>query len=149
MSDIDTEFAKLIPKTLDEIIRQHRDEVSIRLATVDDFLLLGRMVSSIEEQKLVKATINEWRIACIAVHPRLGGNKLILTGVHQAKGCTWCTSSILSVDFENGLVLTSNSLYRLGEMGEGEPDMHILLHICYCLHSWGVGEYLGALSIFY
>lgn len=149
MSDIGTTVEKLIPKSLDEIIRNHRDEVSLRLATAEDYASLPPMVSSIDRQRPVRATINEWRIVCIVLPPELGGNKLILSGMHQAQDCTWCTSSIVSVDFENNLVLTDNSLYRLGSKGEGEPGMHILLHICHCLHSWGIGERLGALPIFY
>jgi hypothetical protein len=148
MSDI-SNLDDLIPKSLDEIIRKNRDKVSLRLAIADDFAALPPMVSSIDHQRLVRATINEWRMVCIVVSPELGGNKLILTGMHQAQGCTWCTSAIVSVDLENSLALTSNSIYQLGSKGEGEPDMHILLHICHCLNSWGMGEYLGALPIFY
>ena len=148
MSDIST-LEDIIPKSLGEIITKNRDKVSLRLAAVEDFAALAPMVSSIDHQRPVRATINEWRIVCLVVSPELGGNKLIVSGMHQAQNCTWCTSAVVSVDFENNLVLTSNSIYQLGSKGEGEPDMHILLHICHCLHSWGIGEYLGALPIFY
>ena len=149
MSDIGTTLEKLIPKSLDEIIRNHRDDISLRLSTSEDFAALSPMVASIEQQKSVRATINEWRIVCFVIRPELGTNFLVLTGFNQEMGCVWNTSHIVSIDFENHLVLTKNSLYRLGSKGEGEPDSHIIMHICAFLHSWGAGPYLGVLNVFY
>lgn len=139
----------IIPKCLDEIIQKHRDEISLRLSTAEDFAALPPMVSSINHQKPVRATINEWRIVCFVRPAAPGGNCLFLTGIHQGQDCAWCTSSIVSLDFENNLVLTKNSLYRLGSKGEGEPELNIILHICSCLHTWGIGAYLGVLQVFY
>jgi hypothetical protein len=148
MSEFPT-IESFIPKLLDEIIREHRDEFSLRLSTAEDFAALPPMVSSIGHQKMVRATINEWRIVCLVRSAGLGGNLLILTGIHQAQDCVWYTSPIVSADFENNFVFTENSLYRLGSKGEGEPDLSIILHICSCLHSWGIGAHLGVLQVFY
>ena len=139
----------IIPKCLDDIIQKHRDEYSLRLSTAEDFAALPPMVSSINHQKMVRATINEWRIVCFVRPAGLGGNCFILTGIHQAQDCAWCTSPIVSTDFENNFVFTENSLYRLGSKGEGEPGSNIILHICFCLHSWKIGAYLGVLKVFY
>jgi hypothetical protein len=140
---------QLVPNSLDDIIRAHRDEFSMRLANVEDVAALPKMISMLDKQKPIRATIQQWRIVCFARHAKLGGNALILTGTHEARGCNWATSFVKAVDFENGLVLTENSVYKLGIKGEGEPHLHILLHICHALHKWGYGDYLGVLSVFY
>ena len=137
---------QVIPKSLDDIIREHRDEFSLRLSSAEDFDALPPMVSLLDKQKQIRATINEWRIVCLS---QPTGNYLILTGINETTRNTWATSQLNSVDFENGLVLTKNSIYRLGSKGEGEPNLHILLHICACFHIWGFGNHLGVPRIFY
>lgn len=136
----------LFPKSIDEIIKMHRDECSIRLSSDADFEKLESMVSSMSVQKPIRATIDEWRIICVLDKDR---KFLFLTGIHRAEGYPFMTSDIVSVDFASNLVLTKNSLYQLGGKGEGEPERDILLHICTTLHRWGVGEYFGILHIFY
>lgn len=137
---------EVIPKSLDDIIREHRDEFSLRLSTADDFASLQPMVSMLDNPKQIRATINEWRIVCLT-HP--AGKFLLLTGINETTQNVWSTSPLNSVDFENDLVLTKNSIYRLGSEGVGEPDLHILLHICVCFHDWGFGNHLGVPRIFY
>jgi hypothetical protein len=148
MSDIGTAVEKLIPKSLDEIIRRHRDQISLRLSTAEDFAALQTMVSSVEKQMQIRATINEWRIVSLVLGDSPEENKLVLTGIHQADDVAWCTSPIVSIDFENNLALTANSLYQLGSQGDGEPGLDIIMNICHCLHKWGVGKYLGVLEVF-
>lgn len=135
-----------LPKSLDEIIREHRDECSLRLSTPEELASLKPMISKLANVKYIKATINEWRIICLTLP---SGKFHILTGINEASHEAWATSSIVSVDFENQLVLTDNSIYRLGTKGEGEPPLSILLHICYIFHSWGFGDRLGVPRIFY
>ena len=137
-----------LPKSLDNIIRKNRDKFSLRLANDEDFATLSPMASLIDHAKPVKATIDEWRVVCFVRH-NSDGNFLFLTGVHQKRGCVWSTSYVEAVDFENNLVLTKNSLYRLGSKGEGETDLYVNLHLCYCFHAWGLGQMLGAPYVFY
>ena len=125
-----------LPKSLDEIIRARRDECSLRLSTPEELASLKPMVSKLANAKHIKATINEWRIICLTLP---SGKAHILTGVNESSQEAWATSSIVSADFENHLVLTDNSIYRLGTKGEGEPHLSILLHICHIFHSWGFG----------
>lgn len=142
MEDQEQTIKQVIP-TLDDIIRAHRDDYSIRLANAEDYLDFPKMVSLLDKQKPIRATIQQWRIVCFARHAKFGGNALILTGTHEARGCNWATSFVKSVDFENGLILTENSIYRLGTKGEGEPNLRIILYICKVLHNWGYGDQLG------
>ena len=73
-----------------------------------------------------------------------------LTGIHIAQDCVWGTSAIVAIDLNHGLALTkSGSIYQLGTKGEGEPEPAILLHICAQFHSWGIGEKLGVMHVFY
>lgn len=141
------ELKDMFPKSLDEIIRLRRDELSLRLSTTEDFAKLPPMVSMLDNQKRIKATVNDWRIVCLDFHHK--GKQHILVGEDAVTGNTWATSGLKSVDFENSLVLTQNSIYRLGDKGEGEPTFYILLHICHMFHRWGFGAGFGVLEIFY
>lgn len=136
----------MVPKLLDDIVRKHRDECKILMSTINDFASLAPMVSSMSEQKQVRATIDEYRIICLLAQNH---KLLFLTGIRRADCVPYMTSDVVSVDFANNFVLTKNSLYEIGSKGEGEPDFHILLHICAVLHKWGVGNYYGIPHIFY
>lgn len=136
-----------IPSSLDDIIRARRDEVSLRMSTAEDLAELPPIVSILANQKQVKATVNEWRIVCL--DQGATGKGLMLTGIDAKTEHVWATSLVKSVDFENHLLLTENSLYRLGTKGEGEPTFHTLLHLCYMFHKWGWGAKYGVPEIFY
>lgn len=135
-----------LPKSLDDIIRDRRNVCSLGLSNTEDFASLPPMVSMLDNIKQIRATINDWRIVCLTLP---SGKNHILTGINETSNNAWATSALKSVDFQNNLVLTENSIYRLGIKGEGEPDLAIRLHICYCLHSWGLGAPLGVPRIFY
>jgi DNA-binding Xre family transcriptional regulator len=145
MTDVKS-VGQWIPKSLDEIIRERRDECSLRLSTNEDIATLRPMVTILNNAKQIRATISEWRIICLTLP---SGKSHILTGINESTNDVWATSALKSIDFENNLVLTDNSIYRLGSKGEGEPHLSILLHICYILHLWGLGERLGVPQIFY
>lgn len=140
-------LGKAIPSSLDDIIRARRNEMTLRMSTAEDLAELPLMVSMFDHQKQIKATVNEWRIVCL--DRNIDGKNYMLTGIDARTGNVWATSIIKSVDLENQLVLTRNSLYRLGTKGEGEPTFHILLHLCYMFHKWGLGERFGVPKIFY
>lgn len=145
-ASLEQALKQAIPKSLDDIIRLRRDELSLRLSTTEDFAELSPMVSMLDNQKRIKATVNEWRIICLDNN---GRKKHMLTGIDAVTGNVWATSFLRSVDFDNNLILTENSIYRLGTKGEGEPTFHVLLHICYMFHKWGFGPSFGVPEIFY
>lgn len=138
---------QIIPKDLDDIVRLRRDEFTLRLATTQDIAQLPPMVTMLDSQIQVSATINEWRIICLELHA--AGKKLILTGYNQSTHTTWGTSELRSADIDRNLALTQNSIYRLGTKGEGEPMPDLLLHICYLFNMWGFGNRFGVPEIFY
>ena len=96
----------------------------------------------------MKAKISVWRFICWARTEEIGGPVHFLLGINKARQRIIMTSDVRSVDFENGLVLTKNSLYRLGCKGNGDPEMRMLLHICATLHAWGHGEFMGGAACF-
>lgn len=140
------------PSCLDDIIRSHRDKLSVRMSTAEDLAELPPMVSimGVGEQKQIRATINDWRIICLNINTAdQSGKRHILTGYNEETKNVWATSFLKSVDFENKVVLTENSIYRLGTKGEGEPTFDLLLHICAIFHQWGFGTRYGVPHIFY
>ena len=135
-----------IPKSLDDIIRANRDECCLSLSTSKDLDQIP-MIAEAVAQKQIKATLNNWRFVCLEANQK---KSHFLTGVHEAQNCAWGTSIIVAMDLEHGLALTrSGNIYKLGTRGEGEPEIDILLHICFQLHNWGVGELLGVPHVFY
>jgi hypothetical protein len=143
---LDEAVKQLIPKNLDDIIRLRRDEFTLRLSSAQEIAELPPMVSIIDNQMQVSATINEWRIICLDLHA--AGKKYILTGYNQSTKTTWGTSEVASADINRGLILTKNSIYRLGTKGEGEPTSDLLLHICALFHQWGSVQSLVYLKYF-
>lgn len=139
--------AQIIPSSLDDIIRLRRDEFALRLATAEEISALPSMVSTLGHQIQIRATINEWRIVCL--DHKVAGKKYILTGYNESTKMTWGTSELKSADLGNNLILTENSIYKLGTKGEGEPTPDLLLHICHLFHQWGFGKRFGVLEIFY
>lgn len=145
--DVEQTLEQLVPKNLDDIIRMRRDVFTLRMSTSEDFAELPTFASTLNNQMHIRATINEWRIVCLDLHE--AGKKHILIGYFDDTNKVWGTSELLSADFVKNLVLTKNSIYRLGSKGYGEPTTELLLHICYLFHQWGFGKKFGIPEIFY
>lgn len=145
--NLEQALKQAIPENLDNIIREHRDRLTLRMSTADELTELPPMVSMLGEQIQMRATIKDWWIVCLDQN-QIGKN-FILVGTNESTDEVWATSAIKSVDFENGLVLTDNSVYRLGQKGDGEPTFPFLLHLCSQFHKWGFGPTFGVPHIFY
>lgn len=143
---MNSDLEEAVPRSLDQIIRVNRDEFSLRLSILEDFESLPQMSLPLSSTTHNSVAINDWRVVCLS--HRLG-NHLFLTGIHEIQRVPWMTSKINSVDFGNNLVLTGNSVYSLGSKGDGDPNLHILLHICATFHKWGLGSALGVLPVYY
>lgn len=140
---------QLAPSKLDDIIKLHRDQFSLTLATQDD---LGLLPCSIRPGHIV-ATLGDWRIIVFTIRENGGGlvkdKVMFMTGIHQGKQCVWMTSPITAIDIGNSLVFTKNNTYKLGNKGDGEPGTQLLIHICVVLNDLGLGEMLGIPHFFY
>jgi hypothetical protein len=151
-TDLVQALEKLMPRSLDDVVRANRDNFQIGLATANE---VRRLTASIEPAS-TKATIDEWRIIAFrTLKPEpnsgriVGKTLLSLLGRSSRTNCPLITSEVVKIDFENGLVRTLNSLYKIGVAGEGEPPSDDLIHLCATTHIWGWGKMIGAPAFFY
>lgn len=136
----------LIPKILDDVIRNNRELVELGLSTVDDIRALH---SEIQPGLPVKDTINDWRFISLR-DKQSGFAQVLLLGRSQNENVAWLTSSIVQIDLTRNCVMTkSESYYGLGSQGIGEPPREQLIHVCATLHRWGSGTLLGVTHFFY
>ncbi len=151
---IEEALEQMIPKSLDDIVRSSRDVLQIGLAMPDE---LAIRATAIEPDRGTRDTIEQWRIISfrtIGLRPDTGlegilSSRLSLLGRAVGTRGSWLTSEVVQIDVDGGLVLTRNSLYRLGSRGEGEPPPDDLIYVCAVMHGWGVGDLVGAPSFFY
>lgn len=136
-----------LPQTLDEIIKLHRDVVTLRQSTTDELGQLPPMITFVDGPAHIKDVIDDWRIICLTNHGKAIWH--VLLGFNRRKNCPFMTSVIKSADIKNSLVLTQNSMYELGPKGEGEPGQDLLLHVCATFCAWGFGPQLGVTHVFY
>jgi hypothetical protein len=140
---------KMIPRSLDDIVRANRGRFQIGLATADEVALRSARIAL----RPTRDTLDAWRIIAFRTldlpsSADSGGvaanSQLSLLGRAAGLRCTRITSEVLQIDLDNGLVQTRNSLYRLGVKGTGEPPQHHLIQVCAAAHSWGFGGFIGA-----
>lgn len=139
----------LVPKNLDDIVRAHRDEFRLALATDEELDALGHESPDATASQ-VRLTLREWNI--LMIHVTVDGSlKSIpkLLGTVQETGQCWITSTVTAFDSQAGLVRTENSVYRVAGPRFLEPDVHLLLHVCVWLNQQGVGRYFGVPEFFY
>lgn len=134
----------LIPKSIDDIIRKNRDQGRLYLTTPEKIKGLTRAIVDVKNS--VRDTINDWRLITIDVKGY--GTKTMLLGDAVRYGGPWITSNVLAVDLGTGIVVTANSTYRLGSIGEGEPPEDHLILVCAFL-SQTCGEHFGVPAFFY
>jgi hypothetical protein len=153
-TSIEEALDKLFPRSLDDIVRVNRDRYQLGIATPDEFAAL---VGNVEPGR-VKATLDQWRIVAfrnIASDLAPGRDRvfdevsLSLLGRDAERRGLWMTSQVRRIDQSSGLVLTRNSIYRLGFPGAGEPPSDHLIHVAAMTHVWGVGDLIGAPMFFY
>jgi hypothetical protein len=154
MGAIAEAIENLIPRSLDDIVRQNRHLFCISLATSEE---LAARAAKIEPRD-VKDTINGWRMLSFRAFARRRPiksedascvSRLLLLGSAVETGCIWITSAVMRIDADSGFVQTQNSFYRLGPRAEGEPPPDELMTVCAALHRWGVGPLLGAPEFYF
>ncbi|MBU0594480.1 MAG: hypothetical protein KKH74_12195 [Gammaproteobacteria bacterium] len=140
MSSIGAQLDALIPKILDDIIRENRDKAELRLATEEEVCALFTTL----KPGPVKQRIDDWYFINLHIKP-LSQSQLILLGYLKGEGLPWITSVVTGIDLKNHLVTTrSGSIYAIGNRGkEEEPDSQLLATVCAVMHKWGMGTFLG------
>jgi hypothetical protein len=153
VSEIRETLERMIPKSLEDIVRKSRDQFQIGLATAEELAVLAATI----EAGPIRDTITEWRIIAFrtiglsidAQTQAVSRSLLLLLGRAAGTRCPWITSAVTEIDIDRRLVRTQNSLYRLGARGEGEPPQEDLICVCAATHRWGVGKLIGAPAFFY
>jgi len=99
----------------------------------------------------VRAEFTNWRFLTLQIHSELLQKRNIYVLGLRAGRLPMMTSSVRRIDFDQGLVQTKNSVYRLrmDARGDGEPPQGQLIHICATFNDWGIGPALGVPSFFY
>jgi hypothetical protein len=153
VSEIREALERMIPRSLEDIVRKSRDQFQIALATAEELAVLAAAI----EAGPIRDTIADWRIiafraiglAVDAQTEAVSRSRLSLLGRAAGMRCPWITSEVTEIDIDGRLVRTRNSLYRLGARGEGEPPQEDLICVCAATHSWGFGRLIGAPAFFY
>lgn len=142
---IEQQLKKLFPESIDDIIREHRDELRLALATEGELKALETTLAD----GPVTHRLKGWNILMMhasSERGRMSSPRLIGTVVDTRE--SWITSHVLGIDSEKGLVKTKNALYQFTGPRAAEEDTD-LLRICAALHEWGLGARYGVLHIFY
>lgn len=148
MDTIAKNIADLLPKTVDEIITKNRDKIRLRIAVDQDFDALPLLLNVIDSRPIKSHAIEDWQMIRLEKPENGEGHSFI---VGYRKNGVFITSAVKAIEYKDckGLLLTKNSLYRLGEHSDNPLKTEMLLHICASLWVWGFGGSLGVLPIFY
>lgn len=141
--DLSQDLNSLLPKSLDDIIRKNREQLQLRLASEAELLAITKpLITSNLKGTLTEAFIYN-RVNSL-IEPIL-----CLVGFNE-RGDAFHTSSLVGFDQKSNTVLTSNgSNYFIKSFVTGEPDVNLLIHICYTLHRDGLGEVFDVPEFFY
>lgn len=136
-------LSDLLPKSLDDIIRRNRDHLKLRVANEAELDAITKpLIVSNLKASLTKAFLYN------RINPLIEPI-LCLVGFDE-RGDAFHTSKVIGFDRESNTVLTMNgSNYFIKSFGDGEPDVNLLIHICYMLHRDGLGEVFGVPKFFY
>lgn len=139
MSDgLKEKIEALIPKSLDDIIRQNREHCQVRHATEAD---LAPLLGTVPEA-YPRLVITRWHLVTIAIKDEY---KVVLLGdICDGTGNTWVTSKVVKLDLDSGYLRTaSGSLYLMAKKGEGEPSFKQLALLCSYFNRGGYGSFFG------
>lgn len=142
MDEFEEAIRAMIPKNIDDIIRKNRDQASLSIATLTD---IGELIGDIESNNIVDVMHN-WHIGKLSVVDT--PDAFTLLGDIEGDG-SYATSYIKCIDFKRQKIMTKNSIYLLGEAGEGEPHQDQLIALCAYLHNSRAGAILGVPCFFY
>lgn len=94
------------------------------------------------DARSAKAIIDDWQLISLHHHETA---QVMIHLIGQVRGTqkTRLTSRVSEIDLARNLVVTQNSLYRMGSKGEGEPSPRQLLAIIYVFGVWGIADSLG------
>ena len=146
MNSLSNQLKKMIPKSLDDIIRLQRDTFRLEMASSLDLdLVAGEVPHTWLTRELGTAYFYK-RISSIGPT-----QKEVLTLVaYDRNGHPYHTSRIVHFDRSRMRVLTSSqSIYSISNISNEEPPEQLLMMICAMFWKDGIGEVLGVPHFFY
>lgn len=138
---IRTQLEAMLPKSIDDIVRLHREEFCIRIATADD---LAPLLSDSMPIAKPQGNINSWSL--ITLDAILQGQlniAVFLIGYHTSRRCTWITSRVLKVIECGGVKSVLTNSGNLYNMSGAQSDKIDLTFLCAWLRQNGIGDYYG------
>lgn len=142
--DLSKQLARLVPKSLDEIVRKNRDKCRIHLATPEDF---ARVKKRIPKQP-PRYTLVHWQVIVLDVSISPPVRSLRLVGTAVETGESRITSNIVGINRRTGLVETENSIYAIKGRRAQEKNLDFP-YICAALNYWRIGPFLGVPAFFF
>lgn len=138
--------AAVVPQKLDDIIRAHRDEVSLRYSTQEDkCALIGPIASPPADW------LTDWRMVTIDIRLPTRPHTLWLMALGKSRvhGEPRITSPIRALDVDRQVIRTnSGTIYELrGPESIKEADYLLICH--WLTHKSKLGSYCEVLEIFY
>jgi hypothetical protein len=94
------------------------------------------------DTRSARAIVDDWQLITLHRHDT-DQSAVFLVGQVQGTYKTRVTSPVAQIDLANSLVVTQNSLYALGEKGDGEPSLPQLMAIVCVFERWGIANALG------
>lgn len=138
---------ELIPKSIDDIIRENRDKLRLEIVQKDEMETIYKNLAITN----FKGVLND-----VCIYRR----RILINDLSSIAAIGWIdtpyggklrhTSSIVAYDPDSNVILThSGSHYVINNFLEGDPNFSILTFICAMLHHEGVGRYFGVPPFFY
>lgn len=133
-------IARLIPESLDQILRVNRDRARLYESTPEELAALQRPV----ERGFPKGVISNW---CFITFLIVETNEPMvnLVGYNAEERSSWMTSLVVGIDGD-AVETKSGSLYLLDGPRSTEFDLPF---ICATLNSWGLGQMFGVQKFFF
>lgn len=130
VNDLAKAVSEITPKSIDDIIKLNRDMASLSLLSNDEIVALPSLCT-VTGQRPANGQIDGWYVVKM-IHK----NSELKFVIGYKKGNVFNTSRIdaFETDGDSGVLITANSMYRLGKQGVGEPELGLLLHVCHFLH---------------
>ena len=136
-----TQLEAMLPKSIDDIVRLHREEFCIRIATTDD---LAPLLSDSMPIANPQGDIESWSLITLdAILQGQQNNAVFLIGQHTSRRCTWITSRVLKVIECGGVKSVLTNSGNLYNMSGTQSDKIDLTFLCAWLRQNGIGDYFG------
>lgn len=129
---------KIMPRGIDDVIRENRDKGRLYLSTPDELRALQGDVPA----RHIKAHVSRWAFITMDF---MGQKTTHLTGRKMQTHSSTMTSIVVAIA-GSAVFTKSGSIYILDGEDTTEPG---LLTICATLHQWGLGSHFGVPEFFF